>query len=46
MIQTVQEWFPELSPRANKNIAHPECWNYEGNHDSVERIALNPMLQL
>jgi DNA polymerase-1 len=46
MIQTVQEWFPVLRPRAEINIKHPECWNHEGHHDSVERFLEDPMLEL
>jgi len=46
MIETVQEWFPELLPRAEINIQHPECWNYEGHYDSVERFIEDPTLQL
>jgi DNA polymerase-1 len=46
MIQTVQEWFPDLRPRAEINIKHPECWNYEGHHDSVERFLEDPMREL
>ena len=46
MVQTVQEWFPELRPRAEINITHPECWNLEGNFDSVERFIEVPTLSL
>ena len=46
LIRTVQEWFPELQPRAKVNIAHAECWNHEGHHDSVERFVADPMLEL
>jgi DNA polymerase I-like protein with 3'-5' exonuclease and polymerase domains len=46
LIRTVQEWFPELQPRAQVNIAHAACWNHEGHHDSVERFVADPMLEL
>ena len=46
MVMTVQEWFPELRPRVEVNIAHPECWNYDEHADSLERFAANPMLKL
>jgi DNA polymerase-1 len=46
VLQTVQDWFPELRPRAEKNTSHPACWNYEGNHDSVDRFLDDPMLKL
>ena len=38
LVRTVQEWFPELRPRTKANITHPECWNHEGHHDSVEQF--------
>ena len=46
LIQTVQEWFPELHARTDINIRYPECWNHEGHRDSVERFVENPMLEL
>jgi DNA polymerase-1 len=46
MVQTVQEWFPELRRRAEINITHPECWNHEGNFDSVERFIEDPTWSL
>ena len=46
LIQTVQEWFPELPARTDINIKYPECWNHEGHRDSVERFVENPMLEL
>ncbi|HMB02996.1 MAG TPA: DNA polymerase, partial [Isosphaeraceae bacterium] len=46
LIRTVQEWFPELRPRAKVNIAHAACWNHEGHHDSVARFVADPMLEL
>lgn len=46
MTETVQEWFPVLHPRAEINIEHPSCWNYEGNADSVDRFIADPTLQL
>jgi DNA polymerase-1 len=45
LIRTVQEWFPELRPRAKVNIAHAACWNHEGHHDSVARFVADPMLE-
>jgi DNA polymerase-1 len=46
VLQAVQEWFPELCPRAEVNVAHPACWNHEGHHDSVERFLEDPLLTL
>jgi DNA polymerase-1 len=46
LVQTVQEWFPELQPRAEANISQPSCWNHEGHADSVERFLANSTLTL
>jgi len=46
MTMTVQEWFPNLRPRVEVNIAHPECWNHEGHADSLEHFAADPMYKL
>ena len=46
LVRTVQEWFPDLQPRTKVNIAHPECWNHDGHHDSVERFIANPMIKI
>jgi DNA polymerase-1 len=46
MTETVQEWFPALRPRAEINTAHPECWNYEGHADSVDRFLADPTFAL
>jgi DNA polymerase-1 len=46
LIQTVDEWFPELHARADINIKHPERWNHEGHHNSIEQFLENPMLEL
>ena len=43
LVRTVQEWFPDLRPRTKANITHPECWNHDGHHDSVERFINDPM---
>lgn len=37
MCDTVQELFPQLQPRAEVNIFHPECWNKDGDADSIDR---------
>ena len=46
MVQTVQEWFPELRPRAEINRSHPECWNHEGHFASLERFIEDPTWSL
>ena len=43
LIQTIQERFPDLRPRAEINILHPECWNDDGKHDSLERFLEDPL---
>jgi DNA polymerase I len=32
----VQEFFPQLRPRAEININHPECWNKDGQANALE----------
>ena len=36
---------PDLQPRTKVNIAHPECRNHDGHHDSVKRFIENPMIK-
>ena len=43
LVQTIQEQFPNLRPRADINIQHPECWNDDGKHDSLERFLEDPL---
>jgi DNA polymerase-1 len=35
MCDTLQEYFPELQPKAEPNISHPECWNKDGVVDAL-----------
>lgn len=35
LCECVQKYFPQLRPRADINIQHPECWNKDGNASSV-----------
>jgi DNA polymerase-1 len=42
MCETVREYFPQLRPRAEVNIKHPECWNKDGHHDSVQKCLDDP----
>jgi DNA polymerase I len=37
MCYTLQEYFPELNPRVEINISRPECWNKDGDAESLER---------
>jgi hypothetical protein len=42
MCETVQEYFPELRPRAEATVAAPDCWNKDGHADSVARWVQDP----
>ena len=46
LCETVQEYFPELRPRAEINIDHPEAWNKDGHADSLNRWLADPMYTL
>ncbi len=37
MRQATQEFFPQLHPRVDINIRHPECWNKEGDVDALDQ---------
>ena len=41
MRETVQEFFPELSPRTEINLIHPEYWNKQGEADGLVRWVAN-----
>jgi DNA polymerase-1 len=43
MCEALEEFFPELRPRAEVNDQKPYCWNKDGHADSVERWIENPM---
>jgi DNA polymerase-1 len=43
MCDVVQEHFPVLRPQVEANISHPECWNKDGHHDSIERWIEDPL---
>ena len=38
---TVQEYFPQLRPRTEINLIHPECWNKEGDAGALARWVAN-----
>jgi DNA polymerase-1 len=42
LCDTVQEYFPELSPRVEVNTEQPQCWNKDGHADAVERWIEDP----
>jgi DNA polymerase I-like protein with 3'-5' exonuclease and polymerase domains len=37
LCDAVQEFFPQLRPRAVLNIAHPECWSKDGDANATEK---------
>lgn len=42
MCEVVEEHFPNLRPRAEVNITHPQCWNKDGDFNALERwLAVN-----
>jgi DNA polymerase I len=43
MCQVVSEFFPILQPRVEVNIKSPECWNKDGDSDSLLRWLENPV---
>jgi DNA polymerase-1 len=43
LVHTIQERFPDLRPRADVNISHPECWNDDGRFDSLDRFLEDPI---
>jgi len=46
MCESVEEFFPELRPKAVINNTHPHCWNKDGHTDSVDRWMEDPMYTL
>jgi DNA polymerase-1 len=43
MCEAVREFFPELQPRVEINIKHPECWNKEGDVKALDRWLKDPL---
>jgi DNA polymerase-1 len=46
LCESVQEYFPQLRPRAEINVRQPECWNKDGRADSMERWMADPTFAL
>jgi DNA polymerase-1 len=46
LCESVQEYFPQLRPRAEVNISQPHCWNKDGHADSLERWVQQPTFVL
>jgi DNA polymerase-1 len=42
LCESVQEYFPQLRPQGESNVAHPTCWNKEGRVDSIDRWIEDP----
>jgi DNA polymerase-1 len=42
MVETVQEFFPDLQPKAEVNILQPSCWNKDARADSLELWMADP----
>jgi DNA polymerase-1 len=42
MTETVQAYYPELRPKAEVNIKHPNCWNKDGDFQSLDRWMAKP----
>ena len=40
----VQEYFPALRPQVDVNVEHPQCWNKDGKHLSLEYWMEDPEL--
>jgi DNA polymerase-1 len=46
LCDAVQSCFPELRPRAEINISHPECWNKDGDTSSLDQWLDDPHVLL
>jgi DNA polymerase-1 len=46
LCESVQEYFPQLRPRAEVNATQPHCWNKDGHADSLERWMRDPTFAL
>jgi DNA polymerase-1 len=46
LCEAVQEYFPQLRPRAEVNVGKPHCWNKDGRDDSLERWIADPTFSL
>jgi DNA polymerase I len=46
LCESVQEYFPQLRPRAEVNVKEPHCWNKDGHADSLERWMEDPTFAL
>jgi DNA polymerase-1 len=46
MCDAVQEYFPILRPKVEVNIFRPECWNKDGDAESLDRWLEDPMAEV
>jgi DNA polymerase-1 len=46
MTEAVEEFFPQLRPKVEVNIAKPHCWNKDGHDDSIDRWIKDPLFSL
>jgi DNA polymerase-1 len=46
LCESVQEYFPQLRPRAEVNVLWPHCWNKDGHADSLDRWIEDPTFEL
>ena len=46
MCKTVQKYFPALESNVEVNIEHPDCWNKDGDANSLERWLKDPFAEI
>jgi DNA polymerase-1 len=46
LCESVQEYFPQLRPRVEVNVQQPQCWNKDGQADSLEHWMRQPTFAL
>ena len=46
MCDTVREFFPELDPKVEANVSRPDCWNKDGDAESVFRWFEDPLAEV
>ncbi len=42
MLEAVEEYFPQLRPKAERNVQEPGCWNKDAHADSLDRWMEEP----
>jgi DNA polymerase-1 len=46
MCDTVREFFPELYPKTEANNVRPDCWNKDGDAESLVRWLADPLAEV